>query len=121
MPGAPLVGVFVAWAIGRGLLGASRFAAHQAREAVRTRFVREALPRGLWNAAPEGSARPLRERASDWFGGRRGLSATRDFIALLGSRKNVHGHDERVLDEAGWDAVDRASPMLEERLRDVLG
>lgn len=127
VPGAPLVGTFVAWAIGRGLLDASRFAAHQAlleqiraREALGTRFVREALPRGLWNVHLR-DLPGLRERAGEWFGGRRGLSATRDFIALFGSRKNVHGHDEPVLDEASWDAVDRASPMLEERFRDVLG
>jgi hypothetical protein len=121
VPGAPLVGVFVAWAILRGLLDEARFPQHaallervRARTALGTEFVREALPRGLWDVhlkdLPE-----LRLHAGRWLRNMGGLSATKDFIALFGSRKNQHAHDEPALDDATWEAVERATPMLDEQ------
>ena len=120
VPGAPLVGVFVAWAIMRGLLDEARFPKHlelvaaiRERKALGTRFVREALPRGLWNVHLKDEL-GLREHTGRWFAGRGDRNATKDFIELFGSRKNQHAHDEPVLDEATWEAVDRASAMLDE-------
>lgn len=44
-----------------------------------------------------------------------GLYLEGDLIGVFGERTNEHGHAEPALDDDTWDAVDRATPILDER------
>ncbi|PTL75758.1 hypothetical protein [Vitiosangium sp. GDMCC 1.1324] len=114
-------GLFVAYAATRGLLDASRFAAHRElldavskRQARGSELVKRALPRGLWDDHLR-DAPGLRTLAYRWFHNMNGLWMTADLKEMLGKRAGPFGHDEPVLDEDTWDAVDKAAPLLDKR------
>ncbi|WP_158621732.1 hypothetical protein [Corallococcus aberystwythensis] len=114
-------GLFVGYAATRGLLDTSRFPAHRellaavaARKAKGSEFVKQALPRGLWNDHLR-DAPGLREMAWRWFHNMNDLWITADLKKTFGKRKGAHGHDEPKLDDDTWDAVDKAAPLLDKR------
>jgi hypothetical protein len=120
-PARPVVGLFVAWAIQRGLLDEARFPEHAAlvdrirrREAKGSELVANALPRGLWDDHlrdfPE-----LRTFAFGWFHNIGGKFIRDDLVEVFGSREGPHGHAEPILDDDDWDAVDRAAASLDSR------
>ncbi|MBU8899217.1 hypothetical protein DRW03_04270 [Corallococcus sp. H22C18031201] len=120
-------GLFVGYAATRGLLVPERFPAHQEllsavarREVQGSRFVKQALPRGLWDDHLR-DAPGLRSLAYRWFHNMKGLWLTEDLKAVFGSRRGAFGHDEPVLDDDTWDAVDKAAPVLDQRLGAWLG
>lgn len=115
------MGLFVAWAIERGLLDRARFPEHAAlyasvakRKSSGLDFVDAALPRGLWeNHLVD---RPgLRTMAYRWFHNMKNLWIRKDLIGVFGARKGPHGHQEPAFDEPTWAAVDAATPALEAR------
>jgi hypothetical protein len=121
VPKRPVVGLFVAWALSRGFIDEARFPQHRAlidrvkaREAQGSALVSAAMTRGLWSdhLVPNEAVRSV---ASGLFYGVMGLSLDGDLIALFGERTNEHGHSEPVLDDDAWDAVDRATPLLDQR------
>ncbi|MBJ6759187.1 hypothetical protein JGU66_00340 [Myxococcaceae bacterium JPH2] len=120
-------GLFVGYAATRGLLVPERFPAHQEllaavarREVQGSRFVKQALPRGLWDDHLR-DAPGLRTLAYRWFHNMNGLWLTEDLKATFGSRRGPFGHDEPVLDDDTWEAVDQAAPVLDRRLGAWLG
>jgi hypothetical protein len=120
-PARPVVGLFVAWLIARDLLDESRFAAHaeliaaiRRRERQGTALVDAALPRGLWDDHLRD--RPgLRHFAYAWFHNIKVGFIRDDLVGVFGSREGPTGHAEPVLDDDDWAAVDRATPVLDER------
>ncbi|RUO88616.1 hypothetical protein D7Y11_34570 [Corallococcus sp. AB018] len=119
-------GLFIGYAATRGLLDASRFPAHRALlEAVATRkakgseFVKQALPRGLWDNHLR-EAPGLRELAWRWFHNMNGLWITDDLKKTFGKHAGPHGHDAPKLDDDTWDAVDKAAPLLDKRFAEWL-
>jgi hypothetical protein len=114
-------GLFVGYAATRGLLDASRFPAHgallaavAARKAKGSEFVKQALPRGLWDTHLR-DAPGLKELAWQWFHNMNGLWITADLKKTFGKRAGPHGHDAPKLDDDTWDAVDKAAPLLDQR------
>jgi hypothetical protein len=113
-------GVFLGWAATHGLLDDARFAAHGALlAAVKKRKAKgselfDALARGLWDDHLKDDAE-LRKVAYDYFHNSGKAWITKDLIKVFGKRKGPYGHDEPKLDDATWDAVDRASEILSER------
>jgi hypothetical protein len=119
IPSRPVVGLFVAWAIERGLFNTARLAAHadliskvKARKARGSGLVAAALPRGLWDDHLVDKP-GLRLFAYSWFNHLDEGYIRDDLVAVFGSRENEYGHDEPVLDDDTWEAVDRASPRLD--------
>jgi hypothetical protein len=119
-PGKSIVGLFAAWAIARGLLDTTQFPSHadliarvKARQATGEAFVDAALGRGLWD-------RHLVDRPGlwdfvyGWFHNIGDRYIRDDLMSVFGSRTGKHGHDEPVLDQATWEAVDRAAPALDD-------
>ena len=119
VPSKPVVGLFVAWALLRGLLDTARFPAHagliaqiKAREKKGSDLVDTALSRGLWNNHL--SDRPdLRQFVYGWFHNIGGRFIRDDLVQVFGSREGKYGHQEPVLDDDTWDAVDRATEHLD--------
>ncbi|WNG40692.1 hypothetical protein F0U61_48645 [Archangium violaceum] len=114
-------GLFVGYAATRGLLDTSRFPAHRElleavakRKAKGSELVKQALPRGLWNDHLR-DAPGLRQLAWRWFHNMKGLWITADLKETFGRRAGPFGHDEPVLDDDTWDAVDQAAPLLDKR------
>ncbi|NOK23252.1 hypothetical protein [Corallococcus carmarthensis] len=114
-------GLFVGYAATRGLLDTSRFPSHQAlltavaaRKAKGSEFVKQALPRGLWDTHLR-EAPGLRELAWKWFHNMDGLWITADLKKTFGKRAGPYGHDAPKLDDDTWDAVDKAAPLLDKR------
>ncbi|QSQ26798.1 hypothetical protein JY651_18590 [Pyxidicoccus parkwayensis] len=114
-------GLFVGYAATRGLLDASRFAAHRElfdavskRKARGSELVKQALPRGLWDDHLR-DAPGLQTLAYRWFHNMNDLWITADLIKTFGKRKGPFGHDEPKLDEDTWEAVDKAAPLLDKR------
>jgi hypothetical protein len=114
-------GLFVGYAATRGLLDTSRFPAHRAllaavetRKAKGSEFVKQALPRGLWDDHLR-DVPGLREMAWRWFHNMNGLWMTADLKKTFGKRAGPFGHDEPKLDDDTWDAVDKAAPLLDKR------
>ena len=114
-------GLFVGYAATRGLLDTSRFPAHRAllaavaaRKAKGSEFVKQALPRGLWNDHLR-DAPGLRQLAWRWFHNMNGLWITDDLKKTFGKRAGAYGHDAPKLDDDTWDAVDKAAPLLDQR------
>ncbi|ATB40377.1 hypothetical protein CYFUS_005826 [Cystobacter fuscus] len=114
-------GLFVGYAVTRGLLDTSRFPAHRAllaaiktREAKGSEFVKQALARGLWDDHLR-DVPGLREMAWRWFHNMNGLWMTADLKKTFGKRAGPFGHDQPKLDDDTWDAVDKAAPLLDER------
>ncbi|WNG18189.1 hypothetical protein [Cystobacter fuscus] len=114
-------GLFVGYAVTRGLLDTSRFPVHRAllaaiktREAKGSEFVKQALVRGLWDDHLR-DVPGLREMAWRWFHNMNGLWITADLKKTFGKRAGPFGHDQPKLDDDTWDAVDKAAPLLDER------
>jgi hypothetical protein len=123
----PSTQLFAAWAAQVGLLEPTRFEAYpglldrvRAREARADELVGEAFPRGIWDVHlvdREG----LRDFAYAWFhnmrpaGGPERIYIRDDLVSVCGSRVGTHGHDEPILDDVTWDAIDRAAPRLADR------
>jgi hypothetical protein len=127
VPPRPVVGLFVAWTILRNLLDEARFVQHASLvSAIRKRqhqgsaLVDAALPRGLWGSHLKDEP-GLRNFAYRWFHNIGGLYVCDDLVAVFGARKDRHGHDEPVLDDDDWQAVDQAAPKLDERFAEWLG
>jgi hypothetical protein len=115
----PMVGLFVAWAVARGLLEVARFPAHAtliaqiaARQAQGSTLVDAALARGLWDRHLLDRA-GLHDFAYGWFHNIGGKYIRFDLIKVFGGRPGAHGHEEPILDDDRWAAVDRATPMLD--------
>jgi hypothetical protein len=123
----PSVGLFVAWAIERGVLDPNRFGAWlpliakvKAREIQGSAFYDAALPRGLWDRHLVN--RPgLRDFAFGWFHniGVGGKYITSELIKVFGKYRHPHDYDEPNLTEDTWANVDRASPHARPDLREV--
>ncbi|GMU00140.1 hypothetical protein KH5H1_42590 [Corallococcus caeni] len=114
-------GLFIGYAATRGLLDGSRFPAHRAlleavvaRKAKGSEFVKQALPRGLWDDHLR-DAPGLRLMAYRWFHNMNGLWITTDLKKTFGKRAGAFGHDAPKLDDDTWDAVDKAAPLLDQR------
>ncbi|RKI45655.1 hypothetical protein D7Y27_09905 [Corallococcus sp. AB004] len=114
-------GLFVGYAVTRGLLDTSRFPAHPAlltriarREAQGSELVKQAMPRGLWanHLRDEPALQTLLWR---WFHNMNDLWITKDLIKVFGKRAGKYGHDAPKLDDDTWDAVDKAAPLLNKR------
>jgi len=120
------IGLLVAWAISRGLLDVSRFPGHEAliadiekRKAQGSALVEAAMSRGLWDDhfldAPGEAALPaagLRDRLWHYFAGE--PTHDGDLRKLFGSVEGPHGHPKAKLPTDSWDAVDKATPRLDE-------
>lgn len=124
VPARPVVGLFVAWAVARGLLDDAAFPDHAAllaairrREKQGTALVDAALPRGLWDSHLS-RVPGLRDFAYGWFHNIGGSYIRDDLVGVFGTRGGPTGHAETVLDDDPWDAVDRASPTLDRRFKE---
>jgi hypothetical protein len=115
------VGLFLAWAIARGLVDESSLAKHarlladvKSRAARGSALVDAALDRGLWDRHLRDEP-GLRDFAFGWFHnvGKAGY-ITKSLNAVFGARSGPYGHDEPILDEDDWPAVDKATPALDE-------
>jgi hypothetical protein len=125
-PPVPLVGVFVGWAATRGLLDESRFAGHaDLLDAVKKRqkkgsdLLAVAMPRGVWDVHLK-DVPGLRDFAHAWFHNIEVGYIVFDLIGVFGARPGPHGHDEPVLDDDDWAAVDRAAKPLDARFAQFL-
>ncbi|MCP3059570.1 hypothetical protein LXT21_12360 [Myxococcus sp. K38C18041901] len=114
-------GLFLGWCARRGLLDAGRFAAHgvllgrvRNQEAQGSVLYDAALSRGLWDRHLV-DAPGLRRFAHGWFHNMGGSFIRDDLGKVFGMRQGPHGHDEPVLDDDAWAAVDRATPVLDAR------
>jgi hypothetical protein len=120
-PATPIAGLFLAWAVARGLIDAPRFAAHAGlvaavgrREKKGSDLFMTAIPRGIWDVHLK-DAPGLRDFAYGWFHNMDHGYIVADLIAVFGARQGKHGHNEPVLDDDDWNAVDRATPLLDTR------
>jgi hypothetical protein len=121
IPPKPVMGVFVGWAIQRGLLDLPVFGEHaaalaakvKAREAKGSAFLEAALPRGLWDRHLVDEP-GLREFAYDWFHNIGKHGYVRDaFVKAFGGHMDEHGHTAANLAEDSWAAVDEVSGVLD--------
>jgi hypothetical protein len=117
----PLVGLLVAWLASRGFLEPKAFLGHEALlEAVRKRkergskLVEAALPRGLWDIHLK-DLPGFRDFAYGWTHNIGGMFIRDDLVGVFGSRMGPYGHAEAVLDDDDWQAVDKATPVLDRR------
>jgi hypothetical protein len=120
-PSQPIAGLFLAWAVARDLIDASRFAAYadllaavRKREKKGSNLLTAAIPRGIWDVHLKDMP-GLRDFAYGWFHNIEHGYIVADLIAVFGARQGKHGHDEPVLDDDDWAAVDRAAPALDTR------
>ncbi len=127
VPSRQVVGLFVAWALSRGLLDTERFSAHAAlidkirsRQAKGSALVDAALSRGLWSSHLV-SLPGLGRFAFGWFHNIGGKYIRDDLVAVFGGREGKHGHEEPVLDDDTWDAVDKATERLDAVFAEWLG
>jgi hypothetical protein len=120
----PVAGLLVAWLASRGFLEPKAFPGHETLlEAVRERkergskLVEAALPRGIWDIHLK-DLPGFRNFVHGWMH-RLGETWIRDdLVSVFGSRKGPYGHDEAVLDDDDWQAVDKATPVLDRRFAD---
>ena len=80
----------------------------------RTQTPEAAVPRGLWDVHLKDEP-DLRDFAFGWFHNIGGFYIRDDLVTVFGARKGPYGHDEPVLDDDNWSAVDRATPTLDQR------
>jgi hypothetical protein len=111
-------GLFLGWAATHGLLDEARFTAHadllaavKKRAAQGSELMRAALPRGLWSDHLKNDDE-LRLFAFGWFKHLDGCWITADLKEVFGKRPGPHGHDQPILDDDTWDAVDQASAVF---------
>lgn len=121
VPSKPVVGLFVAWAIQRGLLNESRLADHaellaaiRRRERRGSELVECAFHRGLWDVHLRDEP-GLRAFALGWFHNTDGAFIRDDMAAVFGARKGPYGHMEPALDEDDWANVEKATAALDVR------
>lgn len=121
VPSRPVVGLFVAWAIQRGLLNESRLVEHaelitaiHRRERRGSDLVEGALARGLWDVHLKDEP-GLRSFALCWFHNTGGAFIRDDLVGVFGGRKGPYGHLEPALDEDDWASVDRATAVFDAR------
>jgi hypothetical protein len=118
-------GLFVGYAVMRGLLDESRFTQHveliaqiKQRQAKGSDLVRAALARGLWDNHLVDDAL-LRSFAHSWFHNmlrnKDRQWITGDLMQVFGARDAGNGHQEPILDDDTWDSVDKAAPVLDRR------
>lgn len=117
----PLVGLLVAWLAGDAFLEPKAFLGHEALlEGVRKRkergskLVEAALPRGLWDIHLK-DLPGFRDFAYGWMHNIGGMFIRDDLVSVFGSREGPYGHQEAVLDDDDWQAVDKATPVLDRR------
>jgi hypothetical protein len=117
----PFVGLFVAWLASRSLLEPKAFPGHEALlAAIRQRrergakLVEAALPRGLWDIHLK-DLPGFRQFAFEWMHNIGGKYIRDDLVSVFGSREGAYGHAEAVLDNDDWQAVDKATPVLDRR------
>lgn len=117
----PFVGLFVAWLAHRGFLESTAFPGHAAllatlrkREVRGSKLVEAALPRGLWDIHLK-DLPGFRHFAFEWMHNIGGKYIRDDLVTVFGSREGPHGHTEAVLDSDDWQAVDKATPVLDRR------
>lgn len=120
-PARAIVGLFLAWAVQRELIDSPRLAKHAALlNAVRQRkqqgsaLLDAAFPRGLWDSDVK-DAPGLREFLYLWFHNIDGKYIRDDLVKAFGARKGKYGHDEPILDDDDWTAVDKAAKVLDKR------
>jgi hypothetical protein len=120
----PLVGLLVAWLASRGFLEPKAFPGHEALlEAVRKRkergskLVEAALPRGLWDIHLK-DLPDFRAFAYGWSHNIGETSIREDLFGVFGSRIGAYGLPEAALDDDDWQAVDKATPVLDRRFAD---
>lgn len=113
--------LFVAYAATHGLLDPARFSRHAAlfqrvteRKAQASELVAQALSRGLWDDHLRDDPE-LRAVAYSWFHNMDKLWITRDLIGVFGKREGPYGHDEPVVDDDSWSAVDKAAKVFDKR------
>jgi hypothetical protein len=126
-PSRQIVGLFLAWAIQRNLLDETRFSAHaDLFEAIRKRqkkgsdLLAAALPRGVWDVHLK-NLPDLRNFAFRWFHNFGDMYIVSDLITVFKAREGEYGHDEPVLDDDDWKAVDRATKALDKRFATWVG
>jgi hypothetical protein len=123
-------GLFVAWAVSRNLLDPSRFVGYEAliadirqRKVQGSALVEARLSRGLWDDHFLNRTGPdhadLWDRLWHYFKGSPRLDS--DLMDLFGRREGEHGHDAPDLATDGWDAVDKASKVFDERFAAWVG
>jgi hypothetical protein len=115
-------GIFMAWAATKGLLDASALAPHA--DLVAALSERKAKGTDLWDALGRGfwdthlaDDEELRSFAYLWFHNLGGQWIKADLKEVFGKRTGPHGHDEPKVDDASWDAVDKASKVFTERFK----
>lgn len=120
-------GLFVAWAIQRNLLDETRFPAHSAllaairkRQKKGSELLAAALPRGLWDIHLKDLPN-LRKFAYAWFHNFGGSYIVFDLIKVFKARPGPYGHDEPVLDDDDWNAVEKATKTLDQRFAEWVG
>jgi hypothetical protein len=121
VPSKAVTGLFVAWAVRRNLIDASRVGTHGALLAeVRTgtrrgsELLTAAWPRGLWDVHLVDKP-GLRDFAFGWFHNIDVGYIRDDLVSVFGGREGPHGHEEPVLDDDTPEAVEKATPKLDER------
>jgi hypothetical protein len=72
------------------------------------------LRRGLWDIHLKDEP-GLRAFANRWFHNMEEIYIDDDLVAVFGAREGPYGHDEPVLDDDDWPAVDKATPTLDRR------
>jgi len=125
-PPLPLVGVFVAWAVQRGLFNSALFPEHaeliaevRAGRARGSQLLQAAFPRGLWDRHL--LDRPgLRDFAYDWFHSTNKRYIVDDFVKVFGKGEDLHGHTAAALTDDSAAALAQMAPTLDERFKDWL-
>jgi len=120
-PARAVVGLFLAWAVQRDLIESPRLAKHAALlNAVRQRkqqgsaLLDAAFPRGLWDIDFKDEP-GLREFLYLWFHNIDKKYIRDDLVKAFGAREGKYGHDEPILDDDDWAAVDQAAKVLDKR------
>lgn len=121
VPSKPVVGLFVAWALERGLLDDSRLAEHaellaaiRRRERRGSELLERAFVRGLWDIHLKDEP-GLRAFALGWFHNTGVAFIRDDLVQVFGGRKNSYGHQEPALDDDDWANVEKAAATLDAR------
>jgi hypothetical protein len=82
-----------------------------------TELLEIALLRGLWDIHIK-DLDGLRRFAFGWFHNiPSGTFIRDDLVKVFGGRQGPHGHEQPDLDQASWQAVDRATAVLDRRFK----